>query len=482
MRDLRPVIFIEGVFVLFVSLLMLAPALIDGLAGNPDWKVFLISAGVALAIGGLMVTSAGGGQIDLDIRQGFFLTTTSWILVSAIAAIPFVFANLRLGYTDAFFEAMSGLTTTGSTVLSGLDHMPPGLLLWRSMLQWVGGIGIIVTAVALLPFLRVGGMQLFRMESSDTTEKILPRAGQIAGAISLIYLLLTILCAVMYDLAGMTPFEAINHAMTTISTGGFSTSDASMGHFNSLTIQWISVLFMLLGSLPFALYVRALKGGWRDLAENSQVRVFLIFLVLVTAGLSCWVWRVDGLAIPDAVTLVAFNVVSVVTTTGFASTDYTLWGTLPVITFLILTFVGGCTGSTSGAIKIFRFEMMYRIVRRQLHIMMSPSDVRILTYGSRELPDDVIRSVGVFVFQFAFITVLLSLMLSLTGLDLVTSFTGAATAIANVGPGLGDIIGPSGNFASLPDSAKWILSAGMLIGRLEILTVLVLLSPAFWRP
>ena len=426
MRDLRPVIFIEGVFVLFVSLLMLAPALIDGLAGNPDWKVFLISAGVALAIGGLMITSAGGGPVDLDIRQGFFLTTTSWILVSAIAAIPFVFANLRLGYTDAFFEAMSGLTTTGSTVLSGLDHMPPGLLLWRSMLQWVGGIGIIVTAVALLPFLRVGGMQLFRMESSDTTEKILPRAGQIAGAISLIYLLLTVLCAVMYDLAGMTPFEAINHAMTTISTGGFSTSDASMGHFNSLTIQWISVLFMLLGSLPFALYVRALKGGWRDLAENSQVRAFLIFLVFVTAGLSCWVWRVDGLAIPDAVTLVAFNVVS---------------------------FVGGCTGSTSGGIKIFRFEMMYRIVRRQLHIMMSPSDIRILTYGSRELPDDVIRSVGVFVFQFAFITILLSLMLSLTGLDLVTSFTGAVrvSGTSSARPEISPVCRTAPNGSSLPE-------------------------------
>lgn len=481
MIDFRPIVVVEGIFILVIGFLMMVPGAVDWVASDPEWKAFVISAGISIVTGVLMVSSSWTGDISFNIRQGFLLTTTSWILISAVSAIPFVLAGLKIDYTDAFFEAMSGLTTTGSTVLSGLDNMPSGILLWRSLLQWIGGIGIIVTAVAMLPFLRVGGMQLFRMESSDKSEKILPRAGQIAGVIGLVYFGLTVLGAIAYALAGMTDFEAINHAMTTLSTGGFSTSDQSMGHFKAPAIHWVSTAFMLLGGLPFALYVKALHGKWKDLFQNSQVQSFIYFLLLVILSLSAWLSITQGVPVLKALRLTAFNVVSVVTTTGYASTDYSLWGTFPIVVFFFLTFVGGCTGSTAGGIKIFRFEIMYKIIRQQLHSMLYPRGVFIVQYNSRNLPNEVMRSIGIFVSQFCAIVVLMTFLLSMTGLDLMTSITGAVTAIANVGPGLGKIIGPSGNFSSLPDTAKWILSIGMLVGRLEIMTVLVLLTRGFWK-
>ncbi|MBF0247803.1 MAG: TrkH family potassium uptake protein [Alphaproteobacteria bacterium] len=478
---MKPVVVIDGIFVIVVGLLVLAPGLVDALAHNPDARGFFLTAGIAFALGGAMVLSAWTGGIDLNVRQGFLLTASSWVLMALLAALPFMLGSLHASYTDAFFETMSGLTTTGSTVFSGLDHMPPGILLWRSMLQWIGGIGIIVTAVAMLPFLRVGGMQLFRMESSDKSDKVLPRAGQIAGGILAVYIGLTVLCAVVYDFTAMTPFEAINHAMTTVSTGGFSTSDQSIGHFRSPAIEWEAAVFMFLGALPFVLYVRALHGHWRDLLGDSQVRAFSVFLVAVSGALTAWLVVVDHFSVVEALRLAVFNVVSVVTTTGFATSDYTTWGSFALVTFFFITFVGGCTGSTAGGIKIFRFEIMALIIRRQIHAMQFRHAKFLTRYAGRVLSNDVMRSISIFVFQFAFLVAILTVLLSLTGLDMTTSFTGAATAMANVGPGLGTLIGPAGNFATLPDAAKWILSAGMLVGRLEIVTVLVLFVPAFWK-
>lgn len=481
MPNLKPIILIEGLFVLFVGLLMAVPAFVDWQHANPDWKVFTAGSGTAVFVGGAMILSTWGTSLQISVRQGFFLTTTSWLIIAAVAALPFTFAEIGVDFTDAFFEAMSGLTTTGSTVLSGLDNMPPGILLWRSILQWFGGIGIIVTAVAMLPFLGVGGMQLFRMESSDKSDKILPRAGQIAGTISFVYVALTVLCGLAYWMADMTPFEAVNHAMTTLSTGGFSTSDQSMGHFQNPAVHWIGTAFMVLGGLPFVLYVSALHGRWRDLVFNSQVRAFVFFLVMIIMVLATWLSATKLVPIIDALRLVAFNVVSVVTTTGYASTDYSLWGAFPIMAFFFLTFVGGCTGSTSGGIKVFRFEIMVYIIQRQAHRIIFPHGVFPVMYNGRQLTDDVRQSLSLFVFTFVSITALMTLALSLMGLDFMTSFSGAATAIANVGPGLGNTIGPAGNFASLPDGAKWVLSFGMLVGRLEIITVLVLLTPWFWR-
>lgn len=479
--DYRPILFICGILMATLALAMLVPAAVDAMVGNPDWQVFATSAAVTLFIGvSLILTNRTRGGA-LSLRQGFVLTTAAWIVIAAFGALPFAFSDLELTYTNAFFEAMSGITTTGSTVIGGLDYVAPGILLWRGLLQWLGGIGIIVMAVAVLPMLQVGGMQLFRMESSDKSEKVMPRATEIASGIGLIYLALTAICATAYLVAGMTAFEAIIHAMTTISTGGYSTSDASIGYFGSMTIDWIAVVFMILGGMPFVLYLKAVRGDPAALWRDSQVRWFLSIVVIAVAMLAVYqTWR-NGVPPLEAIRSSAFNAVSVVTTTGYATQDFGLWGSFAVPTFFFLIFIGGCAGSTSGAIKIFRFQVLYETARTQARRLVQPHGVFIAYYNGKPIPDPLAESVMSFFFMFMLCFGLLALGLGLVGLDFLTAVSGAATAIANVGPGLGDIIGPAGNFYSLPDQAKWLLSAGMLLGRLELFTVLVLFAPSFWR-
>jgi trk system potassium uptake protein TrkH len=464
-----------------MGLAMLAPALADWIAGHRDWTTFVVSSACSIFLGGLLLLGSMGTPIRLSLRQGFMLTTLSWVSLSAVGALPLAFSELELSYTDAFFEAVSGLTTTGSTVLVGLDSMPVGILLWRAMLQWLGGIGIIVMAIAMLPFLRVGGMQLFRMESSDRSEKALPRVAQVASATSIAYLVLTLACAIAYSLAGMTGFEAVAHAMTTLSTGGYSTSDGSIGHFASPAIDWISTLFMVLGALPFVIYIQAVYGQRKVIWNNSQVRRFVVGLALVVLTMAAWLWWKQDVPILDALRLSAFNIVSVVTTTGYATTDYSQWGTFAVLSFFFLTFVGGCTGSTAGGIKTLRLELAAVVVGNQFQRLYQPHGVFMLRYRGQALSDDVARSAMNFIFIFILSFAALGAALASLGLDFVTALSGAATALANVGPGLGEIIGPAGNFSTLPDAAKWLLSAGMLLGRLEFLTLLVALSPTFWR-
>jgi len=480
--DFRPIQFVAGVLLVILAAAMMVPALVDVAAGHPNWRAFLASAAVTLFFGGgLALASRGAGRGILEVRQAFVLTTTSWIVLPAFAALPMVFSDLDLSYTDAFFEAMSGLTTTGSTVITGLDEAPPGILLWRALLQWLGGIGIIVMAVAILPMLQVGGMQLFRMESSDTSEKVLPRAAQIAGATGGVYLGLTAICVVALWAVGLEFFEAVAHAMTTIATGGFSTSDASIGKFQSALVDWIIILFMILGSLPFVLYVQAVRGRARPLLRDSQVHWFLA-IVAVSIGAMTW-WQIvalDSDAAP-ALRYAAFNVVSIITGTGYSTADYDLWGTFAVAGFFFFMFIGGCAGSTSCGIKIFRFQVLYETIRVQMRGLVQPHGVFAPRYNDRPIPDSVIDSVMSFFFLFALVYVSLALALFALGLDFVTSLSGAATAIANVGPALGDVIGPAGTFAPLPDAAKWLLAAGMLLGRLELFTVLVLFTPRFWR-
>jgi trk system potassium uptake protein len=477
----QPIVFIVGIFITALGVVMGVPAIADIVTDNRDWLAFAVSGGSGLICGTLMILSSYRAQITLSIHQAFFLTTSAWIGASAFGALPFFFSELDISYTDAFFEAVSGLTTTGSTVLTGLDGMPAGILLWRSILQWVGGIGIIVMAVAILPYLRVGGMQLFRTESSDRSEKVLPGAAQIAAAIGRVYLLLTVLCIFAYWMCGMTVFEAVNHAMTTLSTGGYSTFDASLGHFQQPAIHWFATLFMLAGGLPFVLYIQAISRRNALFVFDSQVCVLLVFLMAVTGVLSVWLSVSQGYDFLVALRLVAFNVVSVVTTTGFATTDYTTWGPAAVMFFFLLTYIGGCTGSTSGGIKVFRFQVMYAAAQMQFRRLVHPHAVYIPRYHGHPLPEEVITSVATFVLLFLSSAVFLSVALGCLGLDFVTAVSGAATALANVGPGLGATIGPAGNFASLPDAAKWLLSAGMLLGRLEILTCLILFMPSFWR-
>ncbi|AWU97707.1 TrkH family potassium uptake protein [Azospirillum ramasamyi] len=486
MPNFRPILFIVAVVLLALAAMMLIPAAVDFAYGNPDAEVFLYSAAFTAVCGGALAlgTRSSRQQGGLSLRQAFLLTPLTWTSTAVFAALPFQFGHfpdLSLNYTNAFFETMSGLTATGATILVGLDRMPEGILLWRALLQWLGGIGIIGVAIAVLPALRVGGMQLFRTESSDRSQKVLPRAQQIAKAIGAIYVGMTTICAACYWLAGMTPFEAVVHALTSLSTGGFSTSDKSMGNFESPALHWLATLFMLLGSLPFVLYVRTLNGQRDALWKDSQVRTFLGFLAAVILPLSVWLALKQGYEFHDALRMVAFNVVSVVTTTGFAYTDYTQWGNLAVGVFFGLTFIGGCTGSTTGGIKIFRFEVMAIVLRTHFLRLVYPRGVFPRQYGSRQLDDDVLGSVVVFFTLFFTAYSVLTIALMALGLDFITSISAAASSLANVGPGLGDVIGPAGTFSALPDSAKWLLSLAMLLGRLELFTVLVLFMPQFWR-
>ena len=480
-RDLRPVLFVVGILLITLSLAMALPALADGVTANPNWRVFLAASVFTLFIGTCLVLANRRRDQQLTVRQAFVLTTVSWIVVAAFAALPFAFSNLNLSYTDAYFEAMSGLTTTGSTVISGLDNAPPGILLWRALLQWLGGIGIIVTAIAILPMLRVGGMQLFHTESSDSSEKVLPRAAQLAGAIGMVYLGLTISNGIAYWAAGMTPFEAVCHAMTTIATGGFSTSDASLGHFRNDAIEGIAAIYMVLGSLPFVLYLQAARGGWGALARDTQVRWFFGLVLFALLSLAGWQMVVNDVAVTDAFREAAFNGISILTGTGYSTADFSSWGTFALPVFTMLMFVGGCTGSTTGGVKVFRIQVLASTSWQQIRQLIQPHGVFLSKFNGRPVPESVPAAVMGFFFLFVVCFGLIAMGLALMGLDYVTSVSGAATAIANVGPGLGETIGPSGTFQPLPEPAKWLLSAAMLLGRLELFTVLVLFVPRFWR-
>ena len=482
MMDFRPIILVIGILLSTLGLAMMVPALLDLAYGHEDWLVFAQSSTLTLFIGGGLVLSTWGRTGSLSVKQAFILTVATWIALTAFAALPFSFSVLNLSYTDAFFEAMSGLTTTGATVITGLDGLPPGILLWRALLQWLGGIGIIVMAVAVLPMLQIGGMQLFRMESSDNSEKILPRATQIAGSITLLYLIFTLLCALGYYFAGMKSiFDAASHAMTTIATGGFANYDESIGHFDLVPVHVVSIVFMILGSMPFVLYLQAVRGNRGPLLQDSQVRFFLILLVVAIAVVWAYQWS-EGLNTPEkALQFAAFNVVSIVTGTGYATTDYGAWGGFASLLFFCLMFVGGCAGSTSCGIKIFRFQVILESLRIYLHRILYPNGVFAARYNGRHLEESVISAVFSFFFLFFLCFGIMALFLNLLGLDNLTALSAAASAMANVGPGLGEIVGPAGHYGPLPDIAKWILCLGMLLGRLELMTVLVLFTPTFWR-
>ncbi|MCD7060436.1 TrkH family potassium uptake protein [Pelagibacterium xiamenense] len=472
--------YICGLFNLILAAAMLIPMVADLFAENLDWQSFLGSALIVGLPSLLLVISTRRTMPPFSLRFGFLLVNAVWFSTSIVAAVPFVLSGQGLSFADAVFEATSGITTTGSTVLSGLDSLPPGILLWRSLTQWLGGLGIIAMGLLLLPFLRVGGMQVYKMESSIQSDSPYSRFTQFSAALLWLYLVLSVCCAVAYWATGMSVFDAINHAMSTISTGGYSTHDASMGHFGPATLA-VGIVFMIAGALPFVAILRALVTGKLRDAWEIQIPVLLsilgIFTLVITlAGL----FETDRESY-DILIHAAFNITSVVTTTGFASTDYTLWGPFVIALFLVGTFLGGAAGSTSGGFKTYRLIILYQSLRVGLKELIYPNGVFIMRYGRTDVPGHAARSVGLFMAAFVLILLAGTLGLAATGLDLVTAFTGALTALTNVGPGLGELIGPAGNFSSLSDPAKWILSAAMLLGRLEILTVMVLFTPAFWR-
>lgn len=473
----RPALLVLGYLLLGFAVMMLVPIWVYPTEHAPFMMASLVTSVAALPalwLGRIATTS------HITSRQVFLVTVSSWFLVPAFGALPMILGG-HVGVVDSIFESVSGITTTGSTVLQNLDGMAPTILLWRSILQWLGGIGIIGMAAAVLPLLKVGGMRLFRTESSDWSEKAMPRARQIVKMLLWSYVLLSIACATSYRVAGMDWVNAINHSMTTISTGGFSTSDASMGQFHSSPILWISTLFMALGGMPFVLYARFLSGPDPRIFNDDQIIAFIKVLAAASVMLAVYlIWK-DGMAPVDAITHAAFNVTSIVTTTGFASGDYSAWGAFAIAMFFFLTMIGGCSGSTAGGMKIFRFQLCFIFLHDHLTRLIHPNVVIAKRYNGRPLPDDIVTSAVAFSFLF-FVTLATStLVLASLDIDLVTSISASATALTNVGPGLGDIIGPAGNFSTLPASAKLLLCGIMIFGRLELLTVLVVLTPGYWR-
>ncbi|GGE18459.1 Trk system potassium uptake protein [Primorskyibacter flagellatus] len=479
--DLRPVGYVIGLLVACLGLTMLIPLAVDIAEGRGHWPAFAESAVLTFAIGGLTALACQNGTEEgLTLQQTFLLTTGVWAALPLFGALPFMLGATEASFTDAFFEAMSGMTTTGSTVFSGLDTLPRGILLWRGILQWLGGIGIIVVAMVFLPELRVGGMQIFRSEAFETMGKILPRATAIAAQISVIYVALTVACAFTYLVLGMDPFDATVHALTTLSTGGFSTRDASFGAFQG-PMEYAASVYMILAALPFVRFVQMLNGNRVALFKDSQAQVFFLTILAFVGVSFIALLHIFPHHWEKSLREALFNIVSIMSGTGYASVDYMAWGPFLITIFFFVGLVGGCAGSTACSIKIFRYQILFAAIRTQIKRIHLPHGRFAPRFEGRPIPPDVMSSVMSF---FVFFTVslgLLSVGLALTGLDFVTSISGAATAIANIGPGLGEIIGPAGNFGPLNDTAKWMLSVGMLCGRLELMAVYAILTVQFWR-
>ncbi|MEA2119212.1 TrkH family potassium uptake protein [Halovibrio sp. HP20-50] len=480
-RNWAQIFKIMAVLWLVLTLFMAIPWIVLLVENDPEAPAFGMS--ILIVLGATLVTWLLTRKVSLELKpwQMFVLTAASWASITGFASLPLILGAPQLSITNAVFESVSAITTTGSTVMVGIENLSDGLKLWRGLMQWMGGIGIIVMGIAILPFLKVGGMRLFHTESSDWSDKVMPRTGGIAKATLSIYAALTLAAMASYKAGGMLPLDAVVHGMTSLATGGFANSDASFGAYAEQPwLLWMGSFFMLSGALPFVLYIRFIRTSRSALWKDQQVLGLLKLLLSAIVVLSSWrVLQGDDWFV--SLTHVTFNVISVVTTTGYASDDYTLWGALPVTAFFYLTFVGGCSGSTSGGMKIFRFQIAMLMLRNQLRYLIHANGVFTTRYNHQPVTSDISRSVMAFSFFFFITIAALALSLSALGLDIVTALSGAATAVANVGPGLGDIIGPSGNFTTLPDAAKWLLCIGMLMGRLEILTVVVLMTPMFWR-
>lgn len=480
-HSVRAAIHVASVFAIYLSVAMLLPALVDLYYGNDDWKIFTLSAvllgGLALAVA--MATQGRPPQVNT--RFGFFLVNLLWLTLAIAGAVPFMMSSLDLSLTDAVFESMSGITTTGSTVINGLDQAPPGILIWRSLLCFMGGLGVIVLGLFLLPFLNIGGVSYFKIESSDIEDRPFERFQTFTLSLIGIYSTLVVTCALSYAAAGMQPFHAVNHAMSTVATGGFSTHDTSfLRYADNPAILWIGSLFMFVGSLPFSIMILLALRGRMEALRDPQIRVFAGYAIVFALAVAIYLRVKLQMPFFDALTHSTFNLMSIISTAGFSSDDYTLWGPFAITCIFVATFLGGCSGSTTGGIKAYRFLILYELMANGLRRLIYPHTVQPVRYGDRTVGDDMQRAVVLFIACFFVLWAITTVLLGAAGLDFITAVTGSLTALTNVGPGLGTIIGPVGNFSSLPDAAKWICAAAMLLGRLEILAVLVMFTPTFW--
>jgi trk system potassium uptake protein TrkH len=481
MTSNKTVFFIIGTLLIILGFFMLIPYGVQ-IFYEENSHSFLSSSFITILIGVMFVLANLQENYQLNLKQTFLFSTFTWIAVAIFGSIPFILSDLNFSFSDSFFESMSGITTTGSTVIADLDKSPKSILLWRAIMQWLGGVGIIVMAITVLPLLKVGGMQLFKIESSDKPEKILPRATQVAFIIISTYLILTLFCAFFYKILGMSLFDSIAHAMTTIATGGFSTHNESIGYFKNSNIEIIATIFIVLGSIPFITYLKFIKGNKKIFFQDVQIKGLIYLLILSTFIMFLYLlFNSDGNLLIEKVRIASFNVVSILSGTGYVTNDFSLWGKFPLIFFLFLMFIGGCAGSTACGIKIFRFQLLFLFINNQIKKILYPNSVFILKYNDQKITDSYMNSVIIFIFAYLFIFILTAMLLSISGLDFLSSISGAATSISNVGPGLGELIGPNGNFKSVPEISKWILSFGMLLGRLELFAVLILFFPSFWR-
>ena len=481
MNNNKTVFFAIGVLLIILGAFMLIPFFIQFIYDEKN-SAFLSSASVTVFIGILLVLTNLEENRKLNLQQAFLLTTLSWLSIAIFGSLPFLLSDLNLSIVDAFFESMSGITTTGSTIITNLDNTPKSILIWRAILQWLGGIGVIVMAITILPLLNIGGMQLFRMESSDTAEKILPKTREVTLIISIIYFALTFACGVAYWFVGMNIFDSVAHSMTTIATGGFSTYSESIGYFQNPKIEIISIIFIILGSIPFIAYLKFVKGDkiifFKDVQIKGLIYILIISVLLMFLYLMLSNKEYNFL---ENLRISTFNVVSVLSGTGYVTADFSSWGKFPLVFFLFLMFVGGCAGSTTCGIKIFRFQILGRFILNQIKKLVYPHGIFSIKYNNEKISNSFIYSIITFIFLYFFIFFILAVFLSLNGLDFITAISGSASAISNVGPGLGDIIGPNGNFSDLPNFSKLSLSFGMLLGRLELFAVLVLFFPSFWK-
>ena len=478
MSNYKTVFFTLGILQIILGIFMLVPIFVQFFFKEIDSSFFGASI-ITIIFGTLFFLSNLDHDKKLNLQQAFLLTALSWLSIAIFGSLPLIFSEVNFSFTNAFFESMSGITTTGSTIIPNLEEMPKAILLWRAILQWLGGIGIIVMAITLMPIMNVGGMQLFKISNSDSSEKILPKSKEIALRLIYIYSGLTTLCAISYKILGMNTFDSITHSMTTIATGGFSNYNESIGFFNSFSIEISAMIFIILGSLPFIAYIKFLNGNKRIFFSDIQIRTFLKIILISILILSIYLFLDKSSELNFRTVL--FNVISILTGTGYVNAQFDNWGGFPLIIFIGLMFIGGCAGSTTCGIKIFRFQILYSFVLNQLKKIIYPKGIFVLKYNQSPVDDKFTASIISFIYMYLVIFFVITALLSLTGLDFITSISGAATSISNVGPGLGSTIGPNGNFSSLPDISKWILSFGMILGRLELFAILVLFLPSFWR-
>ncbi len=478
MSNYKTVFFTLGILQIILGIFMLIPIFVQFFFKEIDSSFFGASI-ITIIFGTLFFLSNLDHDKKLNLQQAFLLTALSWLSIAIFGSLPLIFSEVNFSFTNAFFESMSGITTTGSTIISNLEDMPKAILFWRAILQWLGGIGIIVMAITLMPIMNVGGMQLFKISNSDSSEKILPKSKEIALRLIYIYTGLTTLCAISYKILGMNTFDSITHSMTTIATGGFSNYNDSIGFFNSFSIEISAMIFIILGSLPFIAYIKFLNGNRRIFFSDIQIRTFLKIILISILILSIYLFLDKSSELNFRTVL--FNVISILTGTGYVNAQFDNWGGFPLIIFIGLMFIGGCAGSTTCGIKIFRFQILYSFILNQLKKIIYPKGIFVLKYNQSPVDDKFTASIISFIYMYLVIFFAITALLSLTGLDFITSISGAATSISNVGPGLGSTIGPNGNFSSLPDVSKWILSFGMILGRLELFAILVLFLPSFWR-